>query len=112
MTRNNKTTKVFELEKNSLSSLRKMAEDFKYPTCRASEKEDLILRIRQAEAEREGLEIRGGILEVLSEGVGFLRSEGYQAGPNDIYVSQTQIRRYSLRSGDLIIGHVRPPARV
>jgi transcription termination factor Rho len=109
MTRNNKTTKVFELEKNSLSSLRKMAEDLNIPRAGRLKKEDLILRIRQAEAEREGLEMRGGILEVLSEGVGFLRSEGYQAGPNDIYVSQTQIRRYSLRSGDLIIGHVRPP---
>jgi transcription termination factor Rho len=109
MARNNKTTKVFELEKNSLSALRKMAKDLNIPRAGRLKKEDLILRIRQAEAEREGLEMRGGILEVLSEGVGFLRSEGYQAGPNDIYVSQTQIRRYSLRSGDLIIGHVRPP---
>ncbi len=86
-----------------------MAKDLNIPRAGRLKKEDLILRIRQAEAEREGLEMRGGILEVLSEGVGFLRSEGYQAGPNDIYVSQTQIRRYSLRSGDLIIGHVRPP---
>ena len=72
-------------------------------------KEDLILRIQQAEAERQGLELRGGILEIMSEGIGFLRSGHYQPGPYDIYVSQSQIRRYKLRNGDLVIGHVRPP---
>ncbi len=86
-----------------------MAKDLNIQRAVRLKKEDLILKIRQAEAEREGLEMRGGILEILSEGVGFLRSKGYQAGPDDIYVSQTQIRRYGLRSGDLIIGHVRPP---
>src|SRR5690606_19903265 len=72
-------------------------------------KEDLILRIQQAEAERQGLELRGGILEIMSEGIGFLRSGHYQPGPYDVYVSQSQIRRYNLRNGDLVIGHVRPP---
>jgi transcription termination factor Rho len=72
-------------------------------------KEDLILRIRQAEAERAGLEMRGGILEIMNEGVGFLRSENYSITSDDVYVSQAQIRRYQLRAGDMIIGHVRPP---
>ena len=67
------------------------------------------MRIRQAEAEQQGLELRGGVLEIMSEGIGFLRFDHYQPGPYDVYVSQSQIRRYSLRSGDLVIGHVRPP---
>ncbi|MCJ7715960.1 MAG: transcription termination factor Rho, partial [Anaerolineales bacterium] len=50
-----------------------------------------------------------GILEIMSEGIGFLRSADYQSGPDDIYVSQSQIRRFDLRGGDLVIGHVRPP---
>ena len=53
--------------------------------------------------------MRGGILEIMNEGIGFLRSGHYQPGPYDVYVSQSQIRRYNLRNGDLIIGHVRPP---
>ncbi|HJS29712.1 MAG TPA: transcription termination factor Rho [Anaerolineales bacterium] len=101
--------KIIELEQSSLEDLRRTARDLEIPRVEKLKKEDLILRIRQAEAERDGLEMRGGILEILSEGVGFLRSEHYQAGPNDIYVSQTQIRRYNLRSGDMVIGHVRPP---
>jgi transcription termination factor Rho len=101
--------KVLELEKTSLSALRDMAMDLDVPNAKRLKKEDLILRIQQAEAEREGLELRGGILEIMSEGIGFLRSGHYRPGPYDIYVSQSQIRRYKLRNGDLIIGHVRPP---
>ena len=101
--------KVLELENASLSDLRQMARDLDVPNAIRLKKEDLILRIQQAEAERQGLELRGGILEIMSEGIGFLRSGHYQPGPYDIYVSQSQIRRYGLRNGDLVIGHVRPP---
>ncbi len=100
--------KILELENEPLSSLRQMARDLNVDNAVRLKKEDLILRIRQLEAEREGLEVRGGILEIMSEGVGFLRSN-YQIGPEDVYVSQAQLRRYDLRSGDLVIGHVRPP---
>jgi transcription termination factor Rho len=86
-----------------------MARDLDVNNANRLKKEDLILRIQQAEAEREGIELRGGILEIMSEGIGFLRSGHYQPGPYDVYVSQSQIRRYNLRTGDLIIGHVRPP---
>jgi transcription termination factor Rho len=110
MARTRKTPpKSLALEQSSLADLRKKAMNLDVSNASRLKKEDLILRIRQAEAEREGLEMRGGILEILNEGVGFLRTEHYQAGPNDVYVSQTQIRRYGLRSGDLVIGHVRPP---
>lgn len=101
--------KVLELESASLSALRQMARDLDVQNANRLKKEDLILRIQQAEAERQGLEIRGGILEIMSEGIGFLRSGHYQPGPYDVYVSQSQIRRYNLRNGDLVIGQVRPP---
>lgn len=101
--------KVLELESQSLSGLRQLAKSLNVENAHRMKKEDLIMRIRQAEAERDGLELRGGILEIMSEGIGFLRSGHYQPGPYDVYVSQSQIRRYSLRNGDLIIGHVRPP---
>ena len=101
--------KVLELERTFLNSLRKMAKELEVKNANRLKKEDLILQIQQAEAEREGLELRGGILEIMSEGIGFLRSGHYQPGPYDIYVSQSQIRRYGLRNGDLVIGHVRPP---
>jgi transcription termination factor Rho len=100
---------VLELEITPLPSLRQMARDLNVENANRLKKEDLILRIQQAEAERQGLELRGGILEIMSEGIGFLRSGHYQPGPYDVYVSQSQIRRYSLRNGDLVIGHVRPP---
>ena len=100
--------KILELESAPLASLRQMARDLNVPNAARLKKENLILRIRQVEAEREGLEVRGGILEIMSEGVGFLRTN-YQVGPEDVYVSQAQLRRYELRSGDLVIGHVRPP---
>ena len=101
--------KVAELESISLSDLRQKALDLKVPGASRLKKEDLILRIKQAEAEQDGLELRGGILEIMSEGIGFLRSAHYTPGPFDIYVSQSQIRRYNLRTGDLVIGQVRPP---
>jgi len=101
--------KVLELENASLAALRQMARDLDVQNAVRLKKEDLILRIQQAEAERQGLEIRGGILEIMNEGIGFLRSGHYQPGPYDVYVSQSQIRRYNLRNGDLVIGQVRPP---
>src|SRR5690554_6691193 len=101
--------KVVELENTPLNALRQIAKDLNVPNAARMKKEDLILRIQQAEAERQGLELRGGILEIMSEGIGFLRSGHYQPGPYDVYVSQSQIRRYNLRNGDLVVGHVRPP---
>ncbi len=100
---------IIELEKKTLAKLRKQATELEISRSSRLKKEDLILKIRQAEAEKDGLEVRGGILEIMNEGVGFLRTNHYQAGPDDIYISQTQIRRYGLRNGDLIIGNVRPP---
>ena len=100
---------LIKLEKSSLADLRQQGKELNIPRANRLKKEALLVGIRQAEAEKEGLEIRGGVLEIMNEGVGFLRSNHYQGGPEDVYVSQTQIRRYGLRSGDLVIGNVRPP---
>jgi len=99
---------ILELENEPLAKLRQMGRELNVPNANRLKKELLILRIRQVEAEREGLEVRGGILEIMNEGVGFLRSD-YRIGSDDVYVSQAQLRRYDLRNGDMVIGHVRPP---
>jgi len=101
---------ILELESKPLPDLRQMAfKDFNIQNANRLKKEALVLRLRQEEALREGLEIRGGILEIMDEGIGFLRSARYSISDDDVYVSQAQLRRYDLRSGDLILGHVRPP---
>ncbi len=100
---------ISELQKHSLADLRQKAREMGIPRAWRMKKEELLIAIRRAEAEAEGLEIRGGVLEIMNEGVGFLRTQHYRAGPDDVYVSPTQIRRYNLRNGDLIIGYVRPP---
>lgn len=72
-------------------------------------KQDLVFRIMQAKAEKEGNYFAGGIMEMLPDGYGFLRTQGLKAGLSDVYVSQTQIRRFALRTGDYVMGAVRPP---
>ncbi len=99
---------IFELDTKSLKELRHMAEDMNFPKPIRLKREGLMVKIAQILAEQEGLEMRGGVLEIMNEGIGFLRSN-YRIGPEDVYVSQAQLRRYDLRSGDLVIGHVRPP---
>ena len=99
---------ILELEKLTLTELRSIAKTLEIPRSNLLKKENLMIRIRQAEAEKEGQEIRGGVLEIMNEGIGFLRMN-YQISPEDVYVSQAQLRRHDLRSGDMVIGHVRPP---
>ena len=100
---------IAQLESMTLADLRSMSKDLDIQGASRLKKEDLVLRIMQAEAERRGLELRGGVLEVMNEGMGFLRSDHYLPGPNDIYVSQSQIRRFGLRTGDMVMGQIRPP---
>lgn len=100
---------IAQLEEMTLSDLRAMSKDLEIPGASRMKKEDLILQIMQADAERRGLELRGGVLDIVNDGMGFLRTDHYLPGPNDIYVSQSQIRRFSLRTGDMVIGQVRPP---
>jgi transcription termination factor Rho len=100
---------IAELEALSLTDLRARSKEMEISGATRMKKEDLILQLMQAEAQRKGLELRGGVLEVMNEGMGFLRAEHYLPGPNDIYVSQSQIRRFGLRTGDMVIGQIRPP---
>ena len=100
---------IAQLEIMNLPDLRAISRDLEVQGAARLKKEDLILRIMQADAERRGLELRGGILEIMNEGMGFLRADHYLPGPNDIYVSQSQIRRFGLRTGDMVIGQIRPP---
>nr|MBP8858310.1 transcription termination factor Rho [Anaerolineaceae bacterium] len=100
--------KIIEMENTPLTELRAVASGLGIPNANRLKKENLMIKIRQYEAEKEGLEVRGGVLEIMNEGIGFLRTN-YQIGPDDVYVSQAQLRRYELRGGDLVIGNVRPP---
>jgi transcription termination factor Rho len=99
---------ILGLEKKNLSELRSIAQEMSIPRPQRHKKEGLILLLAKAMGEAEGLEIRGGILEIMNEGIGFLR-QNYRLGSEDVYVSQAQLRRYELRAGDMVIGHVRPP---
>ncbi len=72
-------------------------------------KNDLVFRLLRGQAEKMGYIFGGGVLEIIQDGIGFLRSDHLLPGPEDVYVSQSQIRRFGLRTGDLVIGQVRPP---
>ncbi len=100
---------IAELEEMTLADLREIARQAEIAGYSRLKKNDLIMQILRNNAEKQGLELRGGVLEVIDEGIGFLRAEKYLPGPHDIYVSQTQIKRFGLRTGDLVIGQVRPP---
>lgn len=100
---------IAQLEQKTLDDLRHLAREAEIPRYSRMKKQDLILGLLRSEAERRGHKLRGGILEIVDEGIGFLRAEKYLPGPNDIYVSQTQIKRFNLRTGDMVIGQVRAP---
>ncbi|MBN2472481.1 MAG: transcription termination factor Rho [Anaerolineae bacterium] len=100
---------IADLEKKNLSELRRTAQEAEIAGYSRLKKWDLILRLLRDKAEKKGYELRGGVLEIIDEGIGFLRSNKYLPGPEDIYVSQTQIKRFGLRTGDFVIGQVRPP---
>src|SRR5512145_944492 len=98
-----------QLEAKTLDDLRGIAKEFEITGYSRLKKDDLILRILKNNAESQGLIFGGGVLEIVQDGIGFLRSVDLLPGPDDIYVSQSQIRRFGLRTGDMVIGQVRPP---
>jgi len=100
---------ITELETKTLSELRDIARGWDLSGYSALKKHDLIFRLLQAETERQGNIFSAGILDIVEEGFGFLRHDRFLPSPNDIYVSQTQIRRFGLRTGDMVSGQVRPP---
>jgi transcription termination factor Rho len=99
------------LKEKKISELAQIARNFNVDGASSLRKQDLIFAILQAQAEQSGLIYGEGVLEILSDGFGFLRSPDYNylPGPDDIYVSPSQIRRFNLRTGDVVSGHIRPP---
>ena len=98
-----------ELKEKKISDLCKIAKEYDINNFSRIKKMDLIFKILQAETEKKGYMFSEGILEIMSEGFGFLRTSGYLPGGNDIYISPSQIRRFNLSIGDLVSGQVRPP---
>jgi len=102
---------IAELKSKSIGELHEMAEDLKIANFSGMRKQDLIFRIEQNLLDSDVV-LRGeGVLEILPEGYGFLRSQdwNYLYGPDDIYVSPSQIKRFDMRTGDTVLGQVRPP---
>jgi transcription termination factor Rho len=100
---------IVELETKTLSDLQEQARDLDVSGYSRLKKSDLIFRLLRANAERQGYIFGGGVLEIMPDGIGFLRAPSLLPGPQDVYVSQSQIRRFGLRTGDMVIGQVRPP---
>jgi transcription termination factor Rho len=100
---------IAELETKSLDELQEIAKELAVSGYTRLRKQDLIFRLLQAQSEQQGYIFGRGILEIIEEGIGFLRQDGLLPGPNDIYVSQSQIRRFGLRTGDMVTGQTRPP---
>jgi transcription termination factor Rho len=98
-----------ELETKTLDELKEMARELDMVGISGLKKQDLIFKLLQAQTEQQGNIFSAGILEIMEDGFGFLRQERFLPGPDDIYVSQSQIRRFGLRTGDRISGQVRPP---
>lgn len=98
-----------ELKEKKISDLCKIAKEYDINDFSRIKKMDLIFKILQAETEKKGYMFSEGILEIMSEGFGFLRTSGYLPGGNDIYISPSQIKRFNLSIGDLVSGQVRPP---
>jgi transcription termination factor Rho len=102
---------IAELKEKNITELTKIARELDLPGSSGLRKQDLIFKILQAQSEKEGHIFAEGVLEILPDGYGFLRSPDYNylPGPDDIYVSPSQIRKFDLKTGDTVSGQVRPP---
>ncbi len=106
-----KTVHIEGLKDMKMAELTKLAREMDIQGASALKKQDLMFKILQVQAEKEGLMFGEGTLEILSEGFGFLRSAKYNylPCPDDIYISPSQIRRFDLKTGDTVSGQIRPP---
>src|SRR5712675_843769 len=100
-----------ELKEKNITDLAKIAKELNVPGASGMRKQELIFQILRAQTEKSGLIFSEGVLECLPDGFGFLRAPEYNylPGPDDIYVSPSQIRKFDLRTGDTVSGQVRPP---
>ncbi len=102
---------IAEMKSQTVTDLLQVATDLGIPAPSGLRKQELIFKILEAQTQKNGLIFAAGVLEILPEGYGFLRSPDYNylPGPDDIYVSPSQIKRFDLRTGDTVSGQVRPP---
>jgi len=102
---------ISDLQSMSINELKKMAQDLQIPGYSGLKKQNLIFKVLEAQAEQEGLIFSKGVLEILEDGYGFLRSPDYNyvPGPDDIYISPSQIKRFGLQTGHVVSGQIRPP---
>jgi transcription termination factor Rho len=102
---------IEELKKKKITELNKIAEEMNIDSISGLKKSELIFRILEEQTAQEGLIFSKGVLEILPDGYGFLRSQNYSylPGPDDIYISPSQIKRFGLRTGDTVSGQIRPP---
>jgi len=102
---------IKDLKKLKINELNKIAKELNVEGASSMRKQELIFAILQAQTEKNGLIFGEGVLEILPDGFGFLRAPDYNylPGPDDIYISPSQIRRFNLRTGDTVSGQIRPP---
>jgi len=102
---------LVELKTMKINELTKLAKDFSIEGATGMPKQELIFALLQANSDQNGLIYGEGVLEILPDGFGFLRAtdSNYLPGPDDIYISPSQIRRFNLRTGDTVSGQIRPP---
>jgi transcription termination factor Rho len=107
----NELMDISDLKEMSISKLTQIAKELDIPGATGMRKQEIIFKILQAQTEKSGLIFSEGVLETLPDGFGFLRAPDYNylPGPDDIYVSPSQIRKFDLRTGDTISGQIRPP---
>src|ERR1700687_5976855 len=108
---NQMSISLAELKEKNITDLAKIAKELNIPGAGGKRKQELIFQILRAQTEKNGLIFSEGVLECLPDGFGFLRAPEYNylPGPDDIYVSPSQIRKVDLRTGDTVSGQIRPP---
>src|SRR5246500_3224483 len=108
---NQMSISLAELKEKNITDLARIAKDLNIPGASGMRKQELIFQILRAQTEKNGLIFSGGVLECLPDGFGFLRAPEYNylPGPDDIYVSPSQIRKFDLHTGDTVSGQIRPP---
>src|SRR3984893_15948629 len=111
---NQMSISLAELKEKNITDLAKIAKDLGIPGASGMRKQELIYQILRAQTDKNGLIFSEGVLECLRDGFGFLRAPEYNSlpGPDDIYVSPSQIRKFDLRTGDTISGQLRTPKDV
>jgi len=106
---NEEKLSIGQLEAKTREDLLEMAKEMSLPTMTALKKQDIVIKLLQAQTEQDGNMFCSGVLETMDDGYGFLRQSNFLPSNNDIYLSQSQIRRFGLRNGDLVVGQGRAP---